>query len=181
MEFIKGTWLGLNVAVWTVSFMNLQTDNIIQILVQGKAFALEVGKKLAEFMNDINAINKYTKQISELEELIMAGNQELNDLHDGTDTGDGDDKFIDIAMGSSIDKIMEKMPKLKLFGVDVNDNVKSGFSGFSNGYNAAVGAYFHIFSGSKDHAQVSTEEERKEKEKEKEEGKGNDIPWQSYP
>ncbi|NLC43632.1 MAG: VWA domain-containing protein [Clostridiales bacterium] len=181
VEFIKGTWLGLNVSVWTVSFMNLQTDNIIQILVQGKAFALEVGKKLAEFMNDINAINSYTKQISELDELITDGNQELNDLHDGTDTGDGMDTFIDIANDKSLDKIMEKMPKLKLFGVDVNETVTSGFSGFSNGYNAAVGAYFHVFSGSKDHAQVTTEKERKEKEKEKEEGKGNDIPWQSYP
>jgi len=68
----------------------------------------------------------------------------------------------------ALDKILEKLPKFKLFGVDLKDTVASAFSGFSNGYNAAVDAYFHMFSGSKKNFQVEKQKEENEENKENE-------------
>lgn len=152
IEFLKGTWVGLNVSVWTVSFMNIETEDTNKIAAQGKVFALSVGKKIAEFLGDINAINSLSGKLKEAEETVMAFDEEVTDLKAGTGDKEGLDrkKASEMALG----KILEKLPKFKLFGVDAKDTVASGFSEFSNGYNAAVDAYFHLFSGSKEHIQI---------------------------
>ncbi|HCS73753.1 MAG TPA: hypothetical protein DIW17_07750 [Clostridiales bacterium] len=158
IEFLKGTWVGLNVSVWTVSFMNLQTDDTNKIAAQGKVFALSIGKKIAEFLGDINAINSLSGKLKEAEETVMSFDQEVTDLKAGTDSGEGMDrkKASKMALG----KILENLPKFKLFGVDLKDTVASGFSGFSNGYNAAVDGYFHLFSGSNKNFQIEKEEKK---------------------
>lgn len=166
IEFLKGTWLGLNVSVWTVSFMNLKTEDTKKIAAQGKVFALSVGKQLAEFLGDINAINSLSGKLQEAEETVMAFDEEVTDLKEGT--GDGEGLSREAASDMALDKILEKLPKFKLFGVDLKDTVASGFSGFSNGYNAAVDAYFHMFSGSKKNFQIEKQKEENEENKENE-------------
>ena len=162
IEFIKGTWLGINVSVWSVSFMSLKTQDVAKIVAQGKVFALSVGKTLAEFLGDINSINSISKKLKEAEEFVDNLNEELNDLNDGT--GDGAEVDRKELSDKALDKIIDQLPKVKLFGVDVNSTVANGFSGFSNGYNAAVDAYFHQFSGSNKNLEI---------EKKKKEGEGN--------
>jgi len=166
IEFLKGTWIGLNVSIWTVSFMNLKTEDTNKIAAQGKVFALSVGKQLAEFLGDINAINSLSGKLKEAEETVMAFDEEVTDLKEGT--GDGEGLSREAASDMALDKILGKLPKFKLFGVDLKDTVASGFSGFSNGYNAAVDAYFHLFSGSKKNFQIEKQKEENEEKKENE-------------
>ncbi|WP_313346244.1 VWA domain-containing protein [Sedimentibacter sp.] len=158
LEFLKGTWLGLNVSIWTVSFMNLKTQDISKIVTQGRAFALSVGKSLAEFSGNWDAAKSLGEKLATAEEFTLGADEEITDLRTGTDGGgEGLDKFRTKASNMAMDQIFDQLPKFRLFGVDMNDKVKDGFSGFSNGYNTVVDAYFHHFSGSSEHVQIKKE------------------------
>ena len=66
------------------------------------------------------------------------------------------DDFIGQAkIKENLTQVYEQLPRVKLFGVDVNAKLKDGFRGFSNGYNTAVDVYFHFYSGTKKHVEVS--------------------------
>ncbi len=171
LEFIKGTWLGINVSVWTVSFMNLKTQDVARIVLEGKIFALMVGEALAKFSDNWDAVKTIGEKIAEVEQLIYDMDEVAADLRTKTDGGgSGMDRIGEKGTNKAMDAIFSKLPKFRIFGVDMNEKAKNGFKGFSNGYITIVDAYFHFFSGSKDHVTITKEKKDGDKDNGSEDG-----------
>ncbi len=149
-EFVKGAWIGVNVSVWSVAGVALKTQSTAQILTEAKALALKVGAMLAEFQDNVGKAKEFYDKIGELEEQADAAVEKMEG--DGSD--DSDDTDYGGKAKESFSKVFDQLPRAKIFGVSVNDKIKDGFRGFSNGYNTAVDSYFHFFSGTKKHVQV---------------------------
>ncbi len=162
-EFVKGAWLGINVAVWSVVSVSLKTSDKAILMMEGKAMALKVGAMLAEFQDNLGKAKEYWDKYNELKEQVADKMEEIDSGGGGDDEGgdeggggEGDEDDPGAEMKEKWAEFLEKVPKVKLFGVDVNALVKDGgFRGFSNGYQSAVDAYFHAFGGSKKHIEVS--------------------------
>ena len=129
LEYIKGVWLGVNVAIWSVVDYSLVTDDYAVIKAGAKKFALEIGKILGDFRKDIGGWES-----------------RINAMMD----------FIDPNEGRTAAK--EDIEKAKEYYDDVSDvlgnevpfslfegkakKVLDQFLGFSNGFNNAVEWYF---------------------------------------
>jgi phage-related protein len=144
-EFVKGTWLGINMSVWSVGTIALKTSDKAQIFTEGKALALKIGAILAEFQDNVAKAKEYNDKINELKEKAA-------DMMEQVDSGGDTDYGAKIK--ESLTKVFDQLPRVKLCGVDVNAKLKEGFRGFSNGYDTAVDVYFHLFGGSKRHIEV---------------------------
>lgn len=154
-EFVKGTWIGINMAVWSVGSIALKTQDKGQILTEAKALAMKIGATLAEFQDNLGKAKEYFDKIEELKEQA-ADAMEKVDSGGGDGGGDegGDDTDYGGKIKETLGKILDKLPRVKIFGVDINAKVKEGFQGFSNGYQTAVDVYFHAFGGSTKHVEV---------------------------
>lgn len=159
-EFVKGTWIGINMSVWSVGSIALKTENKAQIFTEGKALALKIGGILAEFQNNLGKAKEYYDKYNELQEKAADMMEKVDSGGSGKDgegkSGGDDMDDTDYAgkIKETLAKILDKLPRVKILGVDVNAKLKEGFRGFSNGYNTAVDVYFHLFGGSKQHIQV---------------------------
>lgn len=155
-EFVKGTWLGVNMSVWSVGSIALKTQDKGQIFTEGKALALKIGATLAEFQDNLGKAKEYYDKINELKE---KGADMMEQVDSGDAGGDGEEDKDDTDYGAqskeTLTQVYDQMPRFKLIGVDVNAKLKEGFRGFSNGYNTAVDVYFHFYSGTKKHVETS--------------------------
>lgn len=155
-EFVKGTWLGVNMSVWSVGSIALKTSDKGQIFTEAKALALKIGGILAEFQDNLKKAKEYYDQA---QELLDKGADIMEQIDSGGGVGGGDeDDSDDTDYGGKIKenltKVFEQLPRVKICGVDVNAKIKEGFRGFTNGYETAVDVYFHFFSGTKKHVEV---------------------------
>ncbi|NLI77010.1 MAG: VWA domain-containing protein [Candidatus Riflebacteria bacterium] len=160
-EFVKGTWIGINMAVWSVGSIALKTQDKGQILTEAKALALKIGAILAEFQDNLGKAKEYYDKIEELKEQAADAMEQIDSGGGGGggDAGgdDGDDTDYGGKIKENLTKVFDQLPRVKIFGVDVNAKLKEGFRGFSNGYQTAVDVYFHAFGGSKKHVEVGKE------------------------
>jgi len=155
-EFVKGTWLGVNMSVWSVGSIALKTSDKGQIFTEAKALALKIGGILAEFQDNLKKAKEYYDQA---QELLDQGADIMEQIDSGGGLGggeedDSDDTNYGGKIEESLSKVHEQVPRVKICGVDVNAKVKEGFRGFTNGYETAVDVYFHFFSGTKKHIEV---------------------------
>ncbi len=156
-EFVKGTWIGINMSVWSVGSIALKTENKGQIFTEGKALAMKIGGILAEFQNNLGKAKEYYDKYNELQEQAadLMEKVDSGDLGKGGGEGGGEDETDYKGMSKgALTEVHSKVPPVKIFGVDANNTLKEGFRGFSNGYTTAVDAYFHFFSGTKKHVQM---------------------------
>ncbi|HEY9071592.1 MAG TPA: hypothetical protein VIV61_15130, partial [Candidatus Ozemobacteraceae bacterium] len=152
-EFVKGTWLGINMSVWSVGSIALKTQDKGQIFTEAKALALKIGATLAEFQDNLGKAKEYYDKIGELEEKADEALERMEE--GGGDDGGADNTDYGGKIKENLTKVFDQLPRVKIFGVDVNAKLKEGFRGFTNGYNTAVDVYFHAFSGTKKHVEVS--------------------------
>ena len=154
-EFVKGTWLGVNMSVWSVGSIALKTQNKAQIFTEGKALALKIGAILAEFQDNVGKAKEYYDKINELKEQTADMMEQMGEGGEGGEgEGDQDDTDYGAKMKETLTQVFDQMPPVKILGVDVNAKLKEGFRGFSNGYNTSVDVYFHFFGGNKPHIEV---------------------------
>ncbi|OQA09735.1 MAG: hypothetical protein BWY66_00436 [bacterium ADurb.Bin374] len=155
-EFVKGTWIGINMAVWSVGSIALKTENKGQIFTEAKALALKIGGILAEFQNNLGKAKEYYDKYNELKEQAADLMEKVDSGELGKGDGNDDSDDTDYAGKSkgALNEFIDKLPPVKIIGIDVNNTLKEGFRGFSNGYTMAVDAYFHFFSGTNKHIQA---------------------------
>ena len=154
-EFVKGTWLGVNMSVWSVGSIALKTQNKAQIFTEGKALALKIGAILAEFQDNTGKAKEYYDKINEVMEQGADMMEQMGESGEGEDGADDqDDTDYGAKIKENLTQVFDQVPPVKLLGVDVNAKLKEGFRGFSNGYNTAVDVYFHFFGGNKPHIEV---------------------------
>ncbi|HOT26882.1 MAG TPA: hypothetical protein PLU72_01760, partial [Candidatus Ozemobacteraceae bacterium] len=151
-EFVKGTWIGINMSVWSVGSIALKTQEKGQIFTEAKALALKIGATLAEFQDNLGKAKEYYDKIGELQEKSAEALENMGGS--GDDGGDSDDTDDGAKIKENLTKVFDQLPRVKIFGVDANEKLKEGFRGFTNGYNTAVDVYFHAFSGTKKHVEV---------------------------
>lgn len=152
-EFVKGTWIGINMSVWSVGSIALKTQEKGQIFTEAKALALKIGATLAEFQDNLGKAKEYYDKIGELQEKSAEILENMGS-GGGDDGGDSDDTDYGAKIKENLTKVFDQLPRVKIFGVDANAKLKDGFRGFTNGYNTAVDVYFHAFSGTKKHVEV---------------------------